>query len=73
MLRNYVDRIFNETSKVKKQRVRVYDKVNFYDTEKSVPTNAPKWSIHGYKGSLYDEVKRICSQRFFSEQIQLDN
>jgi hypothetical protein len=68
-----VDRIFNETSKAKKQRIRVYDEDKFYDSEKSAPTNAPKWSIDGYRGSLYDEVKKFCSRHSSNEQLRSED
>ena len=38
--------------------------------EKSALTNALKWMIDGYGGSLYDEVKRSYTHRSSNEQSQ---
>ena len=61
-LRNYVDRLFAETSKVPKKWTRVYD-TNFYEKEPSAPFQPPKWAISNYQGSLKDIVDKACKNR----------
>jgi hypothetical protein len=62
-LRDYVDRIFSESSKIPKKRTRIYDNVNTHDKESTAPFQAPKWTIDGYKGSLKIAVRKACSER----------
>ena len=64
-LRNYIDRLFAETSKVPKKRIRVYDS-NFYEKEISAPFRAPKWTVGDYQGSLKDIVADACRNRSFN-------
>ncbi|GBC24311.2 hypothetical protein GLOIN_2v1773638 [Rhizophagus irregularis DAOM 181602=DAOM 197198] len=61
-LRNYIDRLFAETSKVPKKWTRVYSS-DFYEKETSAPFCAPKWTIRNYQGSLKDIVGRACKNR----------
>ncbi|PKY61398.1 hypothetical protein RhiirA4_522086 [Rhizophagus irregularis] len=61
-LRNYIDRLFAETSKVPKKRTRVYSS-DFYEKETSAPFCAPKWTIGNYQSSLKDIVGRACKNR----------
>ena len=44
-LRNYIDKIFAESSKVQKKCPRVYDLTYIYDKELSAPLKAPKWTV----------------------------
>ena len=62
-LRDYVDRIFTESSKVPKKRTRIYDNDSFYDKEQSKPFQAPKWTVSGYNGSLKTAVQKACAER----------
>ncbi|CAG8731882.1 17927_t:CDS:2 [Rhizophagus irregularis] len=61
-LRNYIDQLFTETSKVPKKRIRVYDD-NFYEKEQTAPFHSPKWAVGDYQGFLKDEVERACYRR----------
>jgi hypothetical protein len=71
LLRNYLDQIFKEMTKAQKQRNREYN--GEYNEEKSAPTNAPSWSIKGYKGPLYNDVKRACNRRSVNHPIEPAN
>ncbi|PKY57595.1 hypothetical protein RhiirA4_429099 [Rhizophagus irregularis] len=62
-LRDYIDRIFSELSKVPKKRTRIHDSVNFYDKERTKPFQAPNWTISGYTGSLKMAVQKACIER----------
>ncbi|CAB4491859.1 unnamed protein product [Rhizophagus irregularis] len=62
-LRDYIDRIFSESSKVPKKRTRIHDSVNFYDKERTKPFQAPNWTISGYTGSLKTAVQKACIER----------
>jgi len=61
-LRDYVDRVFTETSKVPKKRLRIHDNVNYYDKEPSNPFQAPRWTISGYSGTLKAAVQEACME-----------
>ena len=61
-LREYIDKLFEETSKVAKKRVRVYNNDHFALDEK-VPSNAPRWSLAGYNGSMKTAVEEACRRR----------
>ncbi|CAB5383755.1 unnamed protein product [Rhizophagus irregularis] len=63
-LRDYIDRIFSESSKVSKKRTQIHDSVNFYDKEWTKPFQAPNWTISGYTGSLKMAVQKACMKRF---------
>ncbi|CAB5394973.1 unnamed protein product [Rhizophagus irregularis] len=62
-LRDYIDHIFSESSKVPKKRTRIHDSVNFYDKERTKPFQAPNWTISGYTGSLKMAVQKACIER----------
>jgi hypothetical protein len=51
-LRDYIDRIFAESSKVAKKRERIQVPEDFYNKEMDAPVQAPKWTLGGYRGSL---------------------
>jgi len=51
-LRDYIDRIFAESSKVAKKRERIQVPDDFYNKEMDAPVQAPKWTLGGYRGSL---------------------
>jgi hypothetical protein len=70
-LRDYIDRIFIESSKIPKKRSRIYDPANFYEKEQSSPFQAPKWTVRGYKGSLKAAVEDACSKRSSKEKIPI--
>ncbi|CAG8747342.1 13794_t:CDS:1, partial [Funneliformis caledonium] len=59
-LREYIDKLFDETLKVLKKRKRSYS--NQYALEKT-PFNALKWALIGYNGPIKEVVKRACHQR----------
>ena len=67
-LREYIDRIFAESSKVPKKRDRIHDTVT-YDKEQSSPFQAPKWTLSGYNGSLKVAVESACTKRSSKETI----
>lgn len=66
-LRNYIDRMISERSKVPKKRKFVYDNENFYDKEEVKPCNAPKWTCTKYKGQLKTHVNNACGRQFGNE------
>ena len=51
-MRDYIDRIFAESSKVAKKRERIQVPDDFYNKEMDAPVQAPKWTLGGYRGSL---------------------
>jgi hypothetical protein len=51
-LRNYVDVVFNTTSKSRRTRKREHDNTQFAPSEEKPPINAPNWARAGYSGSL---------------------
>src|SRR5579859_2123249 len=70
-LRDYVDRIFNESSKIPKKWSRIYNPANFYEKEQSSPFQAPKWTVRRYKDSLKVTVEDACSKRSSKEKIPI--
>ena len=58
-MRNYVDRIFAESAKVKKKRGRI-PSTEFYQNERTAPIKAPKWTLSGYDGSLVGAINDAC-------------
>jgi hypothetical protein len=63
-LRSFIDKLFTETSKVPKKRIRFYDDGgNFYEKEQTPPFRAPKWTVGKYQGSLKDAVEKACRNR----------
>jgi hypothetical protein len=67
-LRNYIDRMISEKSKVPKKRKFVHDDENFYEKEEVKPCNAPKWTCVKYKGQLRAHVRNACSRELPSRQ-----
>lgn len=67
-LREYIDRLFAESSKVPKKRDRIRDTVP-YDKEQLSPFQAPKWTLSGYNGSLKVAVESACTKRSSKETI----
>ena len=61
-LREYIDRIFNESTKVPKKRARLVIPNNFH-SEVKAPFQAPNWTIGDYNGHLKTEVQRACDRR----------
>ena len=61
-LREYIDRIFNESTKVPKKRARLVIPNNFH-SEVEAPFQAPNWTIGDYNGHLKTEVQRACDRR----------
>ena len=51
-MRDYIDRIFAESSKVAKKWERIQVPEDFYNKEMDAPVQAPKWTLGGYRGSL---------------------
>ena len=49
----------------------MYDDHNFYNNELSAPTNAPNWTIDGYRGPLYDDVNKACFQRSSNKPVSI--
>src|SRR5579864_7582131 len=70
-LRDYIDRIFNKSSKISKKWSYIYDLANFYEKEQSLPFQALKWTVRGYKGSLKAAVEDACSKRSSKEKIPI--
>ena len=68
-LRDYIDKIFAESSKVQKKRPRVYGPTYIYDKEPSAPLRAPKWTVRGYNGSLKSVVESACKKRSSTEKV----
>ena len=59
-MREYVDKLFDETSKVQKKRKRTYsNKI----VSGKVPSNAPRWTLAGYNGPIKEAVEKACRQR----------
>jgi len=69
-LREYIDRIFAELSKVPKKRDRIHDTVT-YDKEQSSPFQAPKWTLSGYNGSLKVAAQNVRQKKQFQLKIPL--
>lgn len=69
-LREYLDKLFEESSKVTRKRERVYDNCQFASNEKA-PLNAPKWSLAKYNGSKKEAVKKACQQLGDEEKISI--
>ncbi|PKY56712.1 hypothetical protein RhiirA4_477194 [Rhizophagus irregularis] len=61
-LREYVDKIFDESSKVPCHRNRTCGR-SYAPNEGMAPLNAPKWSVSGYSGSLKKEVDKFIRVR----------
>ena len=72
-MRNYIDKIVSEKSKVPKRRKFVYDTENFYDKEESGPCNAPNWTRTKYKGQLKSIIRNACNRRFGNELPTIPN
>ena len=51
-MRDYIDCIFAESSKVAKKWERIQVPDDFYNKEMDAPVQAPKWTLGGYRGSL---------------------
>ncbi|CAG8808750.1 22598_t:CDS:2, partial [Dentiscutata erythropus] len=49
-LRDYVNHIFAESSKIPKIRSHVQNTVSYYEKELSKPFLVPNWSVSGYEG-----------------------
>jgi hypothetical protein len=56
-LRDYIDRIFTESSKVAKKRERIQVPDDFFNKEMDAPVQAPKWTLGGYRGSLKASIQ----------------
>ena len=72
-MRDYIDRIFAESSKVMKvtkKRNRIRDK-DFYDKEQVAPFQAPRWILFGYQGTLNNAVQQACSERSTTQSSSL--
>ena len=72
-MRNYIDKIVSEKSKVPKRRKFIYDTENFYDKEESGPCNAPNWTCTKYKGQLKSIIRNACNRRFGNELPIISN
>ena len=72
-MRDYIDRIFAESSKVAKKRERIQVPDDFYNKEMDAPVQAPKWTLGGYRGSLkaaIQEAIKSISRRVEQQQQQ---
>lgn len=61
-MREYVDKIFDESSKAPRRRNRTCGR-SYAPNEGTAPLNAPKWSVSGYSGSLKKEVDKFIRVR----------
>ena len=64
-MRNYIDRIFSESSKVPKKRKRIQANA-YYENKKEekAPFKAPKWTVRGYQGTLKKLIEDACKERY---------
>jgi len=70
-LRDYIDRIFAESSKVAKKRERIQMPDDFYNKEIDAPIQTPKWTLDRYRGSLKAAIQEaIKSISYCVEQQQ---
>ena len=61
-LRNYIDRLNAEKSKVPKKRNRIFDHDHYKENERSAPLLAPKWTRAGYDGLLEYVTMEACRE-----------
>lgn len=69
-MRDYIDHIFSETSKVSKKRERIQAD-SYYEKEKLAPFKAPKWTVDGYHGTLKNLVEAACRERFSKSDTEI--
>src|SRR5687767_762733 len=61
-LRNYIDRLLAEKSKIHKKRNRIFDQENYDKKENSAPLLAPRWTRAEYNGKLKRIITDACKE-----------